>query len=190
VSQECPNAESLLGRMDMKGASRRVWDNLNKAPEWLGVRLNSISTPGWFVGSQVWKPALGLYPDPDSDCDFVVPDERTLDLFLESVMHRGQVAALATTSYSGWSTSFRDRRKFELTKLGGVRLYTQDPVTRQWDRPVLDVWTLPAGVSISEHIASFPRVHERFAFATKTPTELALLRAAIIPPTLVPDAGG
>lgn len=138
---------------DVAAAARDVRDHL------LGWRLGRrlgfdiekvLSKNGWAVGSHVWRPALGVQVDPTADFDFVCIDQARLDLVTKAIEH-----LYDKTTNSFGSTRYLFKGTSEVA---------------------MDVWRLPDGVSIAEHIASFPDRHQGVAYAIGVPVDLALVR--------------
>lgn len=107
--------------------------------------------PGiWICGSQVWRRALGIQPpDPMTDLDVIVPNVTVLEEFVRN-----------------WRVYDPKNYQIELNparnRLGmgdGVRL-----MNSTGRRRLIDVWSIPSGMSIAEHIALFPHPCQRVAF--------------------------
>jgi hypothetical protein len=94
----------------------------------------------WFVGSCVWYPAvLGvMFPD-DSDIDIVFatePEARSFCEHVQSMLAAQQLLLSIGTNVHGGAKFLRDGKGF------------------------LDVWWLPEGISIAEHVMGWKHDHE------------------------------
>lgn len=108
----------------------------------------------WFVGSNVWYPAvLGLPCPPDADIDIVFHNKEACDTFAEHAKRTLE------------ETDDVNKYTMEPNRYGGQKLirHWKDTSLADHRKSFMDTWWLPNGQSIAEHICGFPRDHERCA---------------------------
>lgn len=140
---------------DYRSAARRVRDHLesDRLARKIGVKVTALlPKAGWVVGSHVWRPVLDMSPDMGADIDIVFASDVSRDAAAELLK----------------KTNLYDVRK---NAFGSDKFYH-----RGTEIAAADLWTLPAGESIVEHVLGFSQRHERVAFAVGVPVDLALTR--------------
>jgi len=130
--------------------------------------VDLVKDHGWFVGSQVWRPALNLPIDAEADLDIVCVDPSTA----KSIMY----AIQSETKKGLWGSNYVYQET--VTVLGGHRLVHKDSPSIK-----IDIWGLRCGMTIAEHIIKFPHRHQRFAWQPRAPLGLGLTRAVYDDPT-------
>lgn len=102
----------------------------------------------WLVGSFVWKPiALGEKPHEKTDIDVAFIDADEPMRFINNAYR-----ILMAMDRGGDSLSI------SVNKFGSPRLINMS------GRVLIDAFSLPAGVSIAEHVSVYPWPHQRCAF--------------------------
>lgn len=112
----------------------------------------------WFVGSSVWYPAVMKKPPPQtSDIDIVLGYKGKADLVNTIIAKMNERDLESTYAIVGKNVH------------GGLKISRQlvTPLTKQDGgiATLIDVWELPKGVSICEHVMSYKYDHEHVALA-------------------------